>query len=215
MIRSGAAPLVALLLAAGLGCSAAETQAPGAPAPGLSFPARLPEKAPEQATEPAAPAGDQADLVPGPTTRSAAELPDPPALMLKRQWEYELLYDRGVVSVVRVRPLLFERPVATARRLGRYAVELWIGRELVDRVRFDFPGLAAEAPPGGPRHPLHEAPSLAEGAVVSRTIMVPASPRATRAELVDRATGQRTPLPWPPDAPLDPIAPTPDHQPDD
>jgi hypothetical protein len=214
MIRTGAAPLAPLLVVVSLGCSAAVTQTPGAPAPGLSFPARLPDQAPEPTSEPAAPAADRTDLVPA-VPPKAAELPDPPALMLERQWEYQLLYDCGAVSVVRVRPLLFEHPVATARRVGRYAVELWIGRELVDRVRFDFPALATEAPPGGPRHPLHEAPSLAEGAVVSRTIMVPASPRATRAELVDRATGQRTPLPWPPDAPLDPIAPTPDHQPDD
>jgi hypothetical protein len=136
--------------------------------------------------------------------------------MLARQWEYELLYDCGEVSVTQVRPLLFEQPVATARRMGRYAVELWIGRELIDRVRFDFPGLAVEAPPpSGPRRPLDEPPTLAAGAVVARTILVPASPRATRAELVDRATGQRMRLPWPPDDPLDPVESAPDHQPDD
>jgi len=207
--------LILLSLSSALwGCSAATTQAPGAAAPGLSFPARVPESTPSaSAAKPPLATEESNDRVTAPEP-NPADLPDPPALMLAHQWEYELLYDRGEVSVVAVRPLLFEQPVATARRIGRYAVELWIGRELIDRVRFDFPGLAAENPSSGPRRPLDEPPDMASGAVASRTILVPDSPRATRAFLVDRALGTRTRLPWPPDAPLDPAEPAPDREPD-
>ncbi|MEZ4232872.1 MAG: hypothetical protein R3B89_27080 [Polyangiaceae bacterium] len=132
--------------------------------------------------------------------------PDPEPLSLKDQWEYTLRYQDGEVSVERVRKLVFPKPVVTDRRMGRFAIELWIGRELVDRVRFDFPMLAAEEPPSGKRKPLHEPPSLAAGADVSLAVRVPASPRATRAVLIDRATGTQRSLPWPPDSPLPPVA---------
>jgi hypothetical protein len=101
---------------------------------------------------------------------------------------------------------VFDVPRVTPRRMGRYAIELWIGRELIDRVRFDFPLLAAEPVPSGPRKPLEQPPSLAAGADVTSEVLVPDNPRATRAVLVDRATGETQVLPWPPDAPIDPVS---------
>ncbi|MEZ4371453.1 MAG: hypothetical protein R3B07_11540 [Polyangiaceae bacterium] len=132
--------------------------------------------------------------------------PDPEPLSLKDQWEYTLHYVDGEVSVERVRKLIFPKPVVTDRRMGRFAIELWIGRELIDRVRFDFPMLAAEELPSGKRKPLHEPPTLAAGADVFLSVRVPASPRATRAVLIDRALGTQRSLPWPPDSPLPPVA---------
>lgn len=129
-------------------------------------------------------------------------LPDPEPLRLRRQWDYEVVYDDGRVRVASVHERTFPKPIVTARRMGRYAIELWIGQELIDRVRFDFPFLPAEPLPSGPRRPLHEAPTFAKGMVAQRHVLVPASPRATRAVLVDRATGRRRLLPWPPDRPL-------------
>lgn len=90
--------------------------------------------------------------------------------------------------------------MASARRIGRFAFELWLGAELIERIRFDFPLLAAEVPRQGQRRSLHEEPSFAPGARVSRRLQVPASARATRAQILDRATGRATPLPWPPRA---------------
>jgi hypothetical protein len=125
--------------------------------------------------------------------------PDPPPLRASNHYVYLVVHDRGQVSVQSVGRWRSRTPLPTARSMGRYAIELWIGRELVDRVRFDFPMLAAEpAPQPGPRRPLHEPPSLSAGAVVTRRVVVPASQRATRAVLVDRATGVVHPLPWPP-----------------
>jgi hypothetical protein len=119
-------------------------------------------------------------------------------------WEYDLHFEEGAVGVARVSRRVFERPVSTARQMGRFAIELWIGRELIDRVRFDFPLIGAETPPGEVRS-IHEAPRFEPGLQAERKVLVPSSDRATRAQLVDRATGKIQALPWPPDAPLDPI----------
>jgi hypothetical protein len=181
-------------------CTSARIGGPDGQGPGLTFPAHFAE-------------GDDQD---GGTERAAggpawpdagrskqSDLPDPQPLRLDRQWEYELVYDRGKVSVGTVRERRFQRPIVTQRQMGRWAIELWIGAELVERVRFDFPLTAADDPRRGPR-PIREPPSFAEGVSTTRTLLVPASPRATRAVLVDRATGELIELPWPPDAPLGP-----------
>lgn len=130
-------------------------------------------------------------------------LPDPRPLAMRRQWQYTLLWDRGTVRVESVVERRFERPRETARQMGRFAIELWRGHELIDRVRFDFPLLAAEpvVKPGPKR--LDAPPSFAAGSKLKRVVLVPASPRAARAVLVDRATGSRLDLSWPPDTPPD------------
>lgn len=131
------------------------------------------------------------------------EPPEPAPLRIADQWEYELLYDRGNVSVVRVTAKRFPHPVVTKRNLGRFAIELWIGHELVDRVGFDFPAIGGEVEmpkTPAPRPP----PSLTTGARSRVRLLVPASPRARRALLIDRQTKSETPLPWPPDHPLPP-----------
>lgn len=137
-----------------------------------------------------------------PAPQAVNTLPDPEPLSLARQWQYDIAYERGRLRVERVQRLRFPKPVVTARQMGRYAIELWIGAELVERVRFDFPLLAAEEPAAAPRGALQWTPNLASTVTVSRRVLVPASPRATRALLIDRATGETQILPWPPDAPL-------------
>lgn len=213
--RAWLAPLP-LLVACGAGAPTSPA-APSEPfAPGFSVPVAIAEGRPQPGTEPLPPPGGTEStsppISPAPTAAAAPrvpDLPDPEPLRLARQWEYVIAYDRGEITVASVRPLLFQRPVVTPRRIGRYAIELWIGRELIDRLRFDFPALAAEEPmtTGGGGRPLQEPSSLAPGARVRRVLLVPASPRATRAVLVDRATGATQELPWPPDRPLAPIEP--------
>jgi len=125
-------------------------------------------------------------------------LPDPPPLSERVRWHYEVRYDRGVITANAPDVECLERPLPSARRIGRFAFELWLGAELIERIRFDFPLLATEVPRQGQRHPLHEEPSFAPGARVSTRLQVPASTRATRAQILDRATGRATPVPWPP-----------------
>jgi hypothetical protein len=193
--------VVLLSTLAALSCSGARVGGPDAPT--LTLPAHFAEGSGEADT--GAPADAGAPAAPEPTLLTHGGQPDPEPLRLAAQWEYEVGYDGGAVHVVRVTPKSFARPVVTARQMGRYAIELWIGSELIERVRFDFPLLAAEEVPSGKRRPLNEPPSFASGAHLRRTLLVPRSPRATRAVLVDRATGSVTPLPWPPDAPLAPV----------
>jgi hypothetical protein len=125
--------------------------------------------------------------------------PDPEPLSLREQWQYALLYEGGNVSVERVEKRALPKPVTTVRHMGRFALELWIGHELIDRVRFDFPLIASEETPGATRRPLHDAPSLGPHAIARSSVLVPASPRATRLVLLDRATGKAQEFPWPPD----------------
>jgi len=193
--------LVAGGLLAAVGCVSARYAPEEGPAPGLTFPARFPDGESDASAPPSArPSASAVAEDAGPPR--TGYLPDPPALRLARQWEYQVRYERGEVRVLGVTSREFPQPVVTARNIGRYAIELWIGHELVDRVRFDFPFVASEPLASGPRRPLKEPPSFARGAVVTRRVLVPASDRATRAVLLDRATGRTQALPWPPDAPL-------------
>jgi hypothetical protein len=122
--------------------------------------------------------------------------PDPTPLRLAEQVEYELELNEGKVSVLSVKPVKLREPIVTARRVGRWAIELSIGPELIERVRFDFPGTAADEAATGPKK-LHAPLDLGSRAITRVKVTVPQSPRARRALLVDRATGSVTPLDWP------------------
>lgn len=189
-----------LVLAA---CSGAQSARPSRSAPGVVIPTTLgegtPRPRPERGTPDATSATESAAPPAPPAPKGGP--PDPEPLRTADQWEYELAFSQGKVSVASVSARHFKAPVVTARRFGRFAIELWIGNELVERVRFDFPGLALETPPAsGARKPIYTPVDLARGANVRQRVLVPAAPRARRAVLVDRATGDTQPLPWPPSA---------------
>jgi hypothetical protein len=131
------------------------------------------------------------------------DLPDPSPLTQRAQWSYPVNYDRGTIRVGEPELVCLPRPQATPRRIGRFAFELWLGPELVERLRFDFPLLATEEPPEGPRRQLREPPRFAPGARVSVTLRVPASERAATARILDRATGEATAVSWPPPSAAD------------
>lgn len=197
-LRWGAALLGPVL--AGLVNAACSAAVAG---PNRDHPGLLVTPLEESDTEDEAPVSPPA--APRPTQAPAPrhDLPDPAPLESAVHWEYRLRIHEGVVSVQSVQRRVFQRPVATPRNMGRFAIELWIGRELIERVRFDFPLLGTESPVGD-QASIHEAPRFEPGLEAERTVLVPSSDRATRAQLVDRATGKVQPLPWPPDAPLAP-----------
>jgi len=117
--------------------------------------------------------------------------PDPPALVERSQWVFDLRWDRGDVWLLAVHPLQLPAPQATPRAMGRFALELFEGPTLIERVRFDFPLLGAPEPDAS----VALAPKL-------RTrigVVFPATKRGTRLELSDRANGRRWALPWPVD----------------
>ncbi len=128
--------------------------------------------------------------------------PDPKPIHTREWLAYEFSFKEGVVDITSLRREQTAKPRDTSRRVGRYAIELWIGCELIDRVRFSFPLQAAEQPQvRGARHGLNEQPSLTANAHLTSVALVPLDLRATRAELVDRGTGKRSSLAWPPNLP--------------
>jgi hypothetical protein len=126
--------------------------------------------------------------------------PDPAPLVERSQWVLDLRWDRGDVWLLGLHPLELPQPQATPRAMGRFALELFEGPTLIERVRFDFPLLGAPEPDA----------SLSFSSKLRTRIGVvfPATKRGTRLELWDRATGRRWSLPWPPQATGDASVPS-------
>ncbi len=123
--------------------------------------------------------------------------PDPTPLSMAEQVEYELELSEGKLRVVSVKVVKLPSPLATARRLGRYAIELSIGHELIERVRFDFPGTAADDPEPAGKKRLFAPLTLTARAIAHVRLQVPHSPRVRQAVLVDRGLNTATALEWP------------------
>jgi hypothetical protein len=145
-------------------------------------------------------AGAPAPLPPPniPMTRTP---PDPPALTERSQWVFDLRWERGEVWLVAIHPLELPAPQATPRAMGRFALELFEGAAIVERVRFDFPLLGAPEADGGL--------SISSKLRTRIGVVFPATTRGTRLELTDRATGKRWALPWPVPAGAPAAGPTP------
>jgi hypothetical protein len=190
------------------GCGAAAPPA-NAEYPALVLPAHSPPSAAPKRSEPVTPAPSSTSLStlpPAPNDGGKSftvhtlhgDLPDPEPLTERAWWSFPVTYDRGAIRVGEPELVCLPRPQPTPRRIGRFAFELWVGRELVDRLRFDFPLLATEEPAEGGRKPLHETPRFAPGARVSVTLRLPATDRPSSARVFDRATGDAIAVTWPP-----------------
>jgi hypothetical protein len=122
--------------------------------------------------------------------------PDPTPLVTRHQWVIDLRYRSGVVTYGGARRVELPTATATPRMMGRFAVELYVGKQLLDRVRFDFPLLGSDELAGAKRR--WDSPvSFERHLSTQAAVMIPHSERATRAILVDRATGGAWFLPWP------------------
>jgi hypothetical protein len=122
-------------------------------------------------------------------------LPDPAPLVTKHQWIVDLGFRAGSVVFGGARRVELAKPAGTPRAMGRFAVELYVGKELIDRARFDFPLLGADDLEGTGKW---DSPVTFERHLSTRAaVILPHSERATRAVLVDRATGTVWALPWP------------------
>jgi hypothetical protein len=126
--------------------------------------------------------------------------PDPAPLAAKTQWVFDLRWDRGDPWLLGVRKVELDAPRATPRAMGRFALELFEGPTLIERVRFDFPllGVPETTDAGaGAVGSAAAAPSLTQKLRTRVGVFFPATARGTRLELWDRATGRRWSLPWP------------------
>ena len=177
-------------------------------APTLVFPGHYAEGSPQAppSSAPFASAVPVSSAPPAPAGPTASKLPDPTPLEMAEQVEYDLELAEGKVRAVSIKPVRLSKPVVTPRRLGRYALELTIGSELIERVRFDFPGTAADEPVPGPKK-LNAPLDLSSRAIARVKLLLPHSPRVRRALLVDRALNTVQELDWPlPAPPPKPVA---------
>jgi hypothetical protein len=120
--------------------------------------------------------------------------PDPPPLSERLQWLLDLRWDRGDVWLLGTRRADARAARETPRAMGRFALELYEGPALIERLRFDFPLLGGPDLEDGGDHASFPSQKL-------RTrigVLFPATARGTRLELWDRGTGIRWSLPWPP-----------------
>lgn len=122
--------------------------------------------------------------------------PDPAGASARKQWVFDIRSAKGKTSIARVRPITLDRAEATARVTGRFAVELYIGKELLDRVRFNVP-LTGDAPEKDPHRPFRR-PTFDGGVSTRLKVQMADSPRATWVKLVDRLTGAEERFWWPP-----------------
>jgi hypothetical protein len=143
----------------------------------------------EIALEPKPPAGD----APPPPSPAATEPPavhqppDPTPIRTTQQVDLRLRFEGGRLHLLGSQQVTLEDEESTPRRLGRFAAELWLGTELLERLRFEVPLLAAE---GGE--------DLEHGLTTELTIRLPLLDRANRLEIVDRKTEERQTWAWPP-----------------
>lgn len=129
--------------------------------------------------------------------------PDPQPIVTKLQWVYDLRWDKGDVYLLGVHPLELPAPQATPRVMGRFALELFEGPTLVERVRFDFPMLTTGGipqPDAGTRKTYEDRQRVDfDSKLITRIgVVFPSTRRGNRLDLFDRATGVRLKLPWPP-----------------
>ena len=129
--------------------------------------------------------------------------PDPDPLVEKDQWVFDLRWQHGDVWLLKVGATSLPAPRATPRAIGRFALELFDGSVLIERVRFDFPLLGAFVTgDGGTEGRGAGEPFSFERNLRTRVgVLFPATARGTRLELVDRASNRRWALPWPPAMP--------------
>lgn len=150
--------------------------------------------------------GNDGGVAPGaPPFIVSKTAPDPQAMITKSQWVFDLRWDKGQIYLLAVHPLDLPAPQATPRVMGRFAIELYEGAALIERVRFDFPMLGGgegttPQPDAGPRKTVDDLNRVTfDQKLVTRIgVIFPQTKRGTRLDLVDRATGTRLKLPWPP-----------------
>jgi hypothetical protein len=123
--------------------------------------------------------------------------PDPPPLAEREQWMLDLRWDRGEIWLLAAGQTVMASPRETARAMGRFALELYEGPTLVERVRFDFPLLGVDSADRG-----EGAPSLSRRLRTRVGVLFPATHRGNRLELWDRGDNRRWSIPWPLPGPL-------------
>jgi hypothetical protein len=121
--------------------------------------------------------------------------PDPPAKANTKQWVFQIIAKQGVPSIGKITQVTLKKAEGTARVMGRYALELYVGTEILDRLRFNVP-LGGDGPRPGDDQPGKSRPKFR--ANTKFFVRMADNARASRLRFVDRATGDITVFLWPP-----------------
>lgn len=123
--------------------------------------------------------------------------PDPQPIANKKQLVFQIVAKNGKVAIEKASSVSAQKPIETPRMTGRFAIELWVGTELLDRVRFNVPLLGDEPPEKNPKNPFSR-PDTRD--VTTRLkVQMADNDRARYLLFVDRSTGETQKLAWPPD----------------
>jgi hypothetical protein len=122
--------------------------------------------------------------------------PDPPPKANTKQWVFEIIVKQGVPSIGKLTPVTLKKAEGTPRVMGRYALEFYVGNEILDRLRFNVP-LGGDGPREGDDQPGRKRPKFR--ANTKFFVRMAENTRATRLRFVDRATAETTVFFWPPD----------------
>ena len=115
--------------------------------------------------------------------------PDPPAHASKKQWSLAVVARAGKVSVERATASMLAQPAESPRMVGRFALELYVGPELLDRVRFNVPLMGDGPVEHSRKRAYHNADT--DQVTTSLKVRLADSPRAAYLVLVDRVTEER------------------------
>jgi hypothetical protein len=124
--------------------------------------------------------------------------PDPTPHASRTHWVFDVSAVAGKVSLESAKPVTYDKPAETPRVVGRFALELYVGRELLDRVRFNVPLMGAEGSEGNRNH--LPKPRFEQNVTTRTTVRMADNPRAAYLLLVDRETGETQKLSWPPES---------------
>lgn len=129
---------------------------------------------------------------------------DPQPVESTKQWVFAIEVKASVPAITKVTELELKKPEATPRMTGRYAIELYVGTELLDRLRFNVPLNGDDNDSGdqpGKKRPVFRVNT-------KMFLRMADAPRAAVLRLVDRTSGEERSFRWPPnkDGTLTPVA---------
>lgn len=109
-------------------------------------------------------------------------LPDPTPLTCDAVYVLTVKWDKGTLTLDKVRTEKLAQKAALPRKFGRFAAELYVGDTLLERLRFDIPLLVDDSV---------ASETYAKGLVTTVDVKIPDSERPNRLEIWDRATDKR------------------------
>jgi len=115
--------------------------------------------------------------------------PDPTPLVADSVFVLSVRFNKGEVTVTKVRREKLPVKAAVDRHFGRFAAELYSGPTVIERIRFDFPLINDDS---------NASDIYAKGLDVTVDVKIPDSDRPNKLEIWDRATDKRWKLDYPP-----------------